>query len=372
MSENISPLISVVIPCYNPVPTYFKGAVYSVLGQSYENWELVVVDDGSNLESKDFLDKFVKDLNDDRISVFYFEQNCGVSIARNKGIEKAKGEIITFLDADDLQLPWSLEEIANYFLKYSNCSILDVDRLYYFSAWSVKRIILYSSFFNIHSYGNDNNNNSITARTKILSTIPKLVFRKGVFERLSFDPTIRSCEDADLCFSIMDDVQLLSKFKTTPINALLYRMYPSRERLTSQLGLVLLAFERIKNKYKDKNSLAYRALKSYERNDMWKFSKNLLNYLQNNSFSKYIEDIFLNFKSSKDRARSILALFKLIIGFKFLVPLFGFDLKYTKLLLSGKKNHFNHIKKTFHNYLSEHMPNNKSVYYASRAFEEAF
>src|SRR5690625_5271022 len=87
--------ISVVIPLYNK-EKHISRAVNSVLNQTYKNFELIIIDDGSTDGSLAVVEKF----DDSRIKVFTFKNN-GVSVARNLGIEKAKYSYIAFLDADD-------------------------------------------------------------------------------------------------------------------------------------------------------------------------------------------------------------------------------------------------------------------------------
>ena len=89
--------VSVIIPVYN-VEKYLKDCINSILNQTYSNWEMILVDDGSVDNSGDICDKFSK--NDSRIHVIH-QTNKGVSFARNKGIEKANGEYLIFIDSDD-------------------------------------------------------------------------------------------------------------------------------------------------------------------------------------------------------------------------------------------------------------------------------
>lgn len=90
-------LISVIIPVYN-VEQYLRECVDSVLGQTYQNFEIILVDDGSTDTSGDICDEYAK--KDDRIQVIH-KENGGASVARNHGIEMAKGEYVYFLDSDD-------------------------------------------------------------------------------------------------------------------------------------------------------------------------------------------------------------------------------------------------------------------------------
>lgn len=89
-------LISIVIPAYNRANT-IAVAIESVINQSKDNWELLVIDDGSTDNSREVVEPY---LNSSKIS-YYFQKNQGVSAARNKGIGLANGQYIIFLDSDD-------------------------------------------------------------------------------------------------------------------------------------------------------------------------------------------------------------------------------------------------------------------------------
>lgn len=97
MNESSSPLISVVVPIYNKEETIHR-CVDSISGQTYKNIEIILVDDGS----KDNSLESCKELEKKRSNIFvYSQENKGVSAARNLGIKKSNGSILTFVDADD-------------------------------------------------------------------------------------------------------------------------------------------------------------------------------------------------------------------------------------------------------------------------------
>lgn len=109
---NYSPDISIIIPVYN-VEKYVTECIKSILGQSYTNFEVILVDDGSTDSSGEICDSF--SYNDSRIRVFHSE-NGGVSKARNIGLKAAIGEWVLFIDADDwLICSDALDCISQYF-----------------------------------------------------------------------------------------------------------------------------------------------------------------------------------------------------------------------------------------------------------------
>ena len=111
------PKISVIIPLYN------KGFIISetldsVLAQTFTDFEVVIVNDGSTDNSFEIVSRF----SDERIKLFQ-QQNKGAAAARNLGIEKATGELIAFLDADDYWYPNHLDELYQLYIDFPNCGI---------------------------------------------------------------------------------------------------------------------------------------------------------------------------------------------------------------------------------------------------------
>lgn len=100
-------LVSIVMPAYN-CEKYVVDAINSVLAQTYQNWELLVLDDGSKDNTPHIIEEFCQ--QDSRIKALPNEKNMGVSATRNKGMEHASGEWIAFLDSDDMWEPEKLEK----------------------------------------------------------------------------------------------------------------------------------------------------------------------------------------------------------------------------------------------------------------------
>ena len=124
-------LFSVIIPLYNK-EKYIKRAIDSVLNQTYKNFEIIVVNDGSTDNSL----SVVKNIKDKRIKIFDRKRNMGPHFARNCGIKNAKGKYIAFLDADDAYKTFFLMTIVNLMHKYQGIKIY---------ATSFKRVYKYAS-----------------------------------------------------------------------------------------------------------------------------------------------------------------------------------------------------------------------------------
>lgn len=101
-----SGLVSIITPCYNG-EKYISYTIDSVLRQTYRNWEMIIIDDGSKDNSAEICRSWAE--KDSRIQ-FFQQENAGSAAARNNGIRRAEGQYIALLDADDLWEPEFLEE----------------------------------------------------------------------------------------------------------------------------------------------------------------------------------------------------------------------------------------------------------------------
>ena len=103
---------SIIMPNFNSL--YLKRAIKSVINQTFDNWELILIDNFS----KNFPDEFLNEINDKRINYFKFNNENNIAKSRNFGINKAKYNWIAFLDSDDVWINKKLEEIKKIIEKY--------------------------------------------------------------------------------------------------------------------------------------------------------------------------------------------------------------------------------------------------------------
>jgi teichuronic acid biosynthesis glycosyltransferase TuaG len=111
MNGSSRDLVSVIIPVYN-AGMFLSDTILTVINQTYTNWELLLIDDYSNDNSIEIIEKYIR--QDDRIKLFRMDRNSGVALARNKGIEESQGVYIAFLDADDLWDTRKLEKQVTF------------------------------------------------------------------------------------------------------------------------------------------------------------------------------------------------------------------------------------------------------------------
>ena len=111
--------ISIIVPCYNQAQ-YLPEALQSVLNQTYENWECIIVNDGSPDNTKEVAQEWVK--KDSRF-IYLYKENGGLSSARNAGLDLAMGDYIQFLDADDCL---NAEKINKSLIQINNHSVNNI------------------------------------------------------------------------------------------------------------------------------------------------------------------------------------------------------------------------------------------------------
>lgn len=122
-------LVSIVMTAYNAAE-FVAEAVESIQNQTYQNWELIVVNDGSSDKTREILQKIAK--NDKRIKVIGYAKNRGASYASNLGLSKAKGQFIARMDSDDISVPTRiakqvkfLQENPNVIVVGGQCELID-------------------------------------------------------------------------------------------------------------------------------------------------------------------------------------------------------------------------------------------------------
>ena len=246
-------LISVIIPVYN-VEDYLHYAIESLEKQTYKNFEIILVNDGSTDDSGKLCDEYSEKYSNVRV---FHKENGGLSDARNFGVQKAKGEFITFLDPDDYLEAYSLELLADIQEKH-NCDIVST---------RVKATELYNVYSN-HFLTEEDFKNVIVMdhdifleeafydKVATVSACGKL-YRKSILE-IPF-PKGRIYEDL---YIISEHVEKANKIVHTPIQ--IYNYYKRQgsivnSKFTSKqydfFDAISYNRDVIKDKYNDKKSL---------------------------------------------------------------------------------------------------------------------
>jgi glycosyltransferase involved in cell wall biosynthesis len=200
------PLISVIVPVYN-TKTYLEKCIKSIVTQTYDNLEIILIDDGSDDGSAEVCDKWKH--KDSRIRVFH-TQNNGVSHARNIGLSKASGDYIGFVDSDDWIEPSFYDSMLKSLLKYNAeaCSSgysKDENTQSYVELKINKEQVL------------DRNDTLINMFTPYRKEVPKWLswemcdklFERKLLKNIYFPQSIYNGEDLYVCWKIMKKINRL-------------------------------------------------------------------------------------------------------------------------------------------------------------------
>jgi glycosyltransferase involved in cell wall biosynthesis len=212
--------VTVVVPAYNAAK-YLSETIESVLAQTFKDFELLVIDDGSTDNTAEIAHQYSQ--QDSRVKLFY-QENQGVSVARNMGIQMAQGEFVAFLDSDD---QWLSDKLAVHIEHLTSQPELGI------------------SFAKVEFMTPDSNptgqfsNSSLTNLTSVqlyyenlIITPSNVVIRRAVFKQVgNFDPNLKGTEDAELFLRIS-----CNGWKVEGIDRVLTRYRTSIGGVSSQLS----------------------------------------------------------------------------------------------------------------------------------------
>jgi len=205
----MSCLFSILIANYNN-GAYLQEAIDSVLAQTYDNWEVILVDDKSMDESAAIYGKYVAD---DRFKIYYNDVNRGCGYTKRRCAELANGELCGFLDPDDALLPEALETMVKAHAEHPECSLIystcyrySGDRKAEMPVWDFIGPIPEDSDFLIY-------------RKKLVSHF--VSFKRAAYHRTEgIDPTLQAAVDRDLYYRLEEQGSILH----IPVPLYLYRI----------------------------------------------------------------------------------------------------------------------------------------------------
>lgn len=191
-SSSLNALVSVILPAYN-AERYLTDTIHSVIAQTYTNWELLIINDGSTDKTREIGEHFSR--SDHRI-ISLTKNNTGVSDTRNYGIQHAKGNYFAFLDADDIWLPTNLEEKIIFLqvnkadMVYSSCSLTDENSV------SLNKILSGSNEPQLEDI--------LLFRGNYLTAPSGIVLTEGLMRSVKeFDPNLSNNADQDLWIRVL-------------------------------------------------------------------------------------------------------------------------------------------------------------------------
>lgn len=203
--------LSIIIPIYNK-DKYIHKCLSSILSQSYSDFEIIVVNDGSTDNSKRIISDFVQ--KDHRVNLFS-GTNFGVSAARNKGIEYAQGDFIMFVDADDFIQEGYLQRIMSQTKEH----VADMYLWGLTKRWKKKQEILVSDFSGLYSQKEFLDffiREQYKTKEGLYGFVPNKLVRRDLINRfqIRFNPQIKKLEDYDFylqCYSHIETIYIFSE-----------------------------------------------------------------------------------------------------------------------------------------------------------------
>lgn len=181
----MTPFISIVIPCYNHA-TYLKDCIDSIISQSFQNWEAIIVNDGSTDETTLVALSYKE--KDSRINIIE-KANGGLSSARNYGLKGSKGKWVIFLDADDILLPNHLSKVVSKIEEQPQAKCVQTGYTHFSEDIKKKLHSVLPYLDKIMPF----------VLTQNLGPVHTIVIRKDIIQSLGpFDESLNSCEDWDM------------------------------------------------------------------------------------------------------------------------------------------------------------------------------
>jgi len=226
------PIVSVIIPTYNRAHLIDK-AINSVLSQTYQDYEIIIVDDASTDNTKEV----VKDFTDSRISYIFHTNNLDISAARNSGIKASQGKYIALLDSDDEWLPEKLDKQINKFEKES-----------------LKIGVIYTGSYYIDEKGNQIRKVHVPIKEGYIYEdllraggylcLSSTLIKRECFKKVGlFDENLPPCEDLDMW------IRIAKYYKFSYIKDLLVATRIHNNQITNDSEALIEGIKKIQVKY---------------------------------------------------------------------------------------------------------------------------
>lgn len=318
-------LISIIIPVYK-VEEYLEKCVDSVIKQTYDNLEIILVDDGSPDNCGKICDQYSK--KDKRVKVIH-KENGGLSDARNAGIDISRGEYISFIDSDDYVEIDYIETLYNSIIKskadlavcahkvvYSNGSVIDkaTNNYYEYTSKEALKHMLYDQDLDLSAWGK--------------------LYKRNLFDNVRY-PKGRIFEDAATTYKLIDNAKKVVVYSMSKYFYIIRKKSITTNNFTmKKMDLIKSTDEMctfIKNKYPDLEQAADRRM-------MYAYMSTLTQFVKSNCKNSEVEDKLMTYiknnskKILKDKQipkRDRIALISIKFGIKFYKIIWNFYEKIT-------------------------------------------
>ena len=303
-------MVSVIMCVYNTPQDYLNEAVLSVLNQTYNCFELIIVDDNSNK------DLFKGDLfKDERIVLLKNDKNCGPSFSRNRALKIARGQYIAIMDSDDISLPNRLEEQVKFLQEHSNVVVAGT----WFQYFGEKNNVIKREI----------DDNEYYRCCLLFGNIPTLLnssamIRKSAIDdnNISYDEDLRFGEDYKMwvelsqCGVITNIKQVLVKYRVHD-KQVTYNNSIQRQKLKYDSKIKIMQLRKIGNAFTDKEKdifVSYYKDKTVKSADYYRllqkisFENKNSHFLDQINLEKRIKEQWVNKIMSVNNPLSLLAI----------------------------------------------------------------
>lgn len=221
MPKSSLPLVSIIVPFYNPYPIYFTKLLNSLREQSYGNLEIVLIDDGSNIE----INKIAKDFaSSSKNTLLKTQLNSGVASARQSGIELSTGELIIHADADDIVPKFAIENMVR--------KLIETDSDIVIGQYS----LLYQSIEKRVDLGSENDYWLFVKgllQDKYHGSLCNKLLKRELYDQVKFDTEVSYMEDK----LILSEILYNGPYKISFLNNVVYNYRQNNLSVTNTLSI---------------------------------------------------------------------------------------------------------------------------------------
>ncbi len=315
-------MISIIVPVYN-VEKYLEDCISSIINQTYKDIEIILVDDGSTDQSPIICDKYKSITN---FKVIH-QKNCGVSSARNKGLDIAKGEYIMFVDADDYISTTLCEDLLSYFDKETDIVASGVIKFAGNKEYPVKPSIATSCTPEILKRDFDS-----YYRLLLLNSPVAKLYRKGLLECVRFSNDISMGEDFIfnlICFEKARNIKFVP----------LAKYYYNRENYSSATMIY-------REEYFNCYIKCYEAGKKFKCGEV-RFSNDAIDEALCFNCLQFIQSIAKNVKDKKEQKKKITTVMDSAVFYEVCCGKYNFSLHLRLMQMLCKNKKYNLLRMFF-------------------------
>jgi glycosyltransferase involved in cell wall biosynthesis len=276
----LQPLVSIIIPTYNRANLILE-TLNSVKLQSYQNWECIIVDDGSTDTSEEVITAFCR--MDERFKYYKRPENKpkGANSCRNLGFEYSKGDLINWFDSDDIMFEEFLEKKVSMLQHYPETSVVSSGFVKYNPATHVTS----------KQYNTNLNSEPLTAyaNNELSLNTPTFLYKRAVLNGISFDENLSRAQDLDFTFRVISKPNV----EMSHANEVLFKVLIHNDSITGKFSHKI-SLDHLKSELQVRKYIAFFYLNNKHKLTKYIFDnylKALKKVLENRQFLFYCKEL---------------------------------------------------------------------------------